>query len=188
MKKIQVVAYNPKWKLEFEKAKTEFEKLLCDVETEILHVGSTSIEGLWAKPILDIDIVVGNERDSKRAIELLESVGYRHVGNLGVEGREAFKYEEDNNWIQWMEHHLYVCLSGCGNLRNHLLLQKHLRKHKEAVEAYSQLKRKLAERYPDDMDFYIDGKTELITGFLKAEGMDSEELERIEAINKKEEA
>jgi GrpB-like predicted nucleotidyltransferase (UPF0157 family) len=46
MKKIQVVAYNPKWKLELEKAKAEYEKLLCDVETEILHIGSTCIEGI----------------------------------------------------------------------------------------------------------------------------------------------
>lgn len=186
MKRIQVLAYNPKWKLEFEKAKTFYEKLLCGLASQVLHVGSTSVEGLWAKPILDIDIVVSNEAECNRAIKLLESVGYIHVGNLGIEGREAFKYTEDNKWIQWMEHHLYVCMSGCENLRNHLLLQKHLRSNSEAVEAYSELKRKLADQYPDDMDAYVDGKTELITGFLKAEGMESEELERIESINSKE--
>lgn len=186
MKKIKVVAYDPVWKLEFEKAKTFYEKVLEEVEVEIVHVGSTAIEGLWAKPILDIDIIVNNEADSKRVIVCLEDVGYTHIGDWGVKGREVLSYKEDNKLIQWMSHHLYLCVRGNENLRNHLLLQKHLTNNKEAVEVYSELKRNLAELYPEDIDAYIDGKTKLIIGFLKAEGMDLDELERIEAINKNE--
>jgi len=144
------------------------------------------VEGLWAKPILDIDIVVKNEMDSHQAIVLLERVGYLHVGNLGIEGREVLKYDEDNPLITWMEHHLYVCIEGNENLRNHLLLKRHLENNLQAVKAYSELKRYLAEKFPDDIDAYVDGKTELITSILEAEGMDLDELERIEAINKKE--
>lgn len=186
MKKIRVEEYNPMWKLEFEKAKFFYEELLKEVDSEVVHVGSTSVEGLWAKPILDIDIIVNNAMDSEQVIELLESVGYSHIGNLGIEGREAFKYLDDNSHIKWMEHHLYVCIRGNENLRNHLLLQKHLRNNKNAVEEYSKLKCELAEKHPNDIDSYVDGKTELITSFLKAEGMDKDELERIESINKKE--
>lgn len=186
MRKITVVPYDPNWKREFEKAKVFYEEQLKGLDFEVLHVGSTSVEGLWAKPILDIDIVVKDERDSLLVIQLMESVGYVHVGNMGIEGREVLKYEENNPLITWMEHHLYVCMEGNENLRNHLLLKRHLENHPEAVKAYSDLKRKLAGEHSDDIDAYIDGKTDLITGFLAAEGMKMDELERIEVINKKE--
>ena len=185
MKDINVEEYNSAWKVEFQKSKTFYEKVLKDIEVEIVHVGSTSIEGLWAKPILDIDIIVNNAADCERTIESLKSVGYIHIGNLGIEGREAFKYSVDNSYIQWMEHNLYVCIRGNENLRNHLLLQKHLLKNKSAVAKYSTLKRNLAKKYPNDIDSYVEGKTKLITVFLKAEGMGKDELERIESINKK---
>lgn len=185
MKKIVVEKYNSEWKNEFEKAKTFYKELLSDIEVSVEHVGSTSVEGLWAKPILDIDIVVNDNIDSLFAIERLKNVGYLHMGNLGIEGREAFNYEENNPNIKWMEHHLYVCIKGCENLENHLLLRKHLRDNKKAVEAYSAIKLELAKKYPHDMDSYVDGKTDLITGFLKAEGMNIDEINRIASINKK---
>ena len=153
---------------------------------KIEHVGSTSVEGMWAKPILDIDIIVINNRDSKQVIERLISVGYSHIGNLGVEGREALKYKKDNKHITWMDHNLYVCIDECENLRNHLLLRKHLRNNVKAIEVYSKIKRELAEKYPHDIDAYVDGKTIIITEFLKNEGMGIDELNRIETINKKE--
>ena len=185
MRKIIVQAYNPNWKLEFEKAKASFLDLLSAIEVKVEHVGSTSIEELWAKPILDIDIIVKNDSDSKKVIGKLESVGYTHIGNLGVEGREVLKYKEGNPFIQWMDHHLYVCKEDCENLRNHLLIRRHLRNNREAVKAYSELKRQLAQAFPHDINSYIDGKTDLLTQFLKEEGMESSEINRIESINKK---
>lgn len=185
MEKIIVVPYDKKWKSEFEKAAKFYEGILQNIDIKIEHVGSTSVEGLWAKPILDIDIIVGNSSDSKKVIEALSSVGYIHVGDYGVPGREAFKYLEDNEYVDWMTHHLYVCLDGTENLTNHLLLRKHLRKNKDAVEAYGAIKRELANKYPDDIHSYIDGKTELITKFLEAEGMDTVALKRITTINTK---
>lgn len=185
MRKIIVESYNPKWKEEFEKAKTFYDKLLENINVKIEHVGSTSIEGLSAKPILDIDIIVQNEENCKQAIKLLESVGYNHIGNLGVDGREMLKYNPNNPRINWMEHHLYVCMQGSENLINHLLLREHLRNNKESVKVYGELKQELADRYTNDIDSYIKGKTEFITTILKSEGMDLEELERIKKINMK---
>ena len=74
MSKVEVVPYNPVWKIEFEKAAQAYSKLLRGLEVNIEHVGSTSIEGLWAKPILDIDIIVPNSKVSQLVIERLESV------------------------------------------------------------------------------------------------------------------
>lgn len=185
MKKIVVEKYNPNWKSEFEKAKKSYLNLLSEIDVNVEHVGSTSVEGLWAKPILDIDIIVKNDSDSKRVIALLETVGYRHEGDLGVKGREVLKYQEDNKYIHWMQHHLYVCINGSENLINHLMVREHLRNNKDAVKAYSELKCKLAKEFPYDIDSYIDGKTDLLTEILKHEGMGCSEIKKIELINKK---
>ena len=185
MKKIEVVPYDLIWPIEFEKAKYFYENWLKDVDVEVVHVGSTSIEGLWAKPILDIDIIVNTPDDNMKVIHLLEQAGYIHRGIMGIEGREAFKYKADNPHINWMTHHLYVCLRNSESLTNHLLLQSHLRNNPKAIEEYSQLKRHLAKVYPFDIDAYVEGKTKLITEFLEAQGMDSTSIEKIEIANKK---
>jgi len=183
MRKIKVVSYDPKWQEEFKKAKKFYEGLLKNLDVQIEHVGSTSIVGLHAKPILDIDIIVKDDKTKLAVIEKLESAGYKHLGTLGVEGREAFSYSDNNPKIKWMAHHLYVCMEESTNLKNHLLLKKHLINNKEAVRKYSQLKLELAEKFPNDIDAYIDGKTKLINSFLKKEGMDREDLEKIRKIN-----
>jgi len=185
VRKIEVVAYDPKWKDEFKKAKVFYEKLLESLDIHVEHVGSTSIVGLYAKPILDIDIIVKDKKTKVTVIKKLESVGYNHLGTLGIEGRDAFSYNNDHPNITWMAHHLYVCMAGSINLRNHFLLKKHLNNNTEAVQKYSQLKLELAKKFPNDIDRYIDGKTDLINSFLKKEGMSLEGLEAIEKINKK---
>jgi GrpB-like predicted nucleotidyltransferase (UPF0157 family) len=179
VRKIIVEPYNPTWKTEFEKAYTFYKKLLKNINIKIEHVGSTSVEGMWAKPTLDIDIIVKNTKDSKQVIERLIKVDYNHIGNFGVPGREALKYKEDNQYIKWMDHNLYVCIDGCENLENHLLLRNHLKNNEKAIKAYSKIKRDLAKRHPNDIDSYVDGKTTIITEFLKNEGMDIDELKRI---------
>lgn len=184
MGNIKVVEYNPQWKGEFEKARLFFNRLFLGMELIVVHVGSTAVEGLWAKPILDIDIIVPDISIRDQVIDLLTGLGYVHLGDMGVEGREAFRYDEGNPQITWMRHNLYVCLEGSDNLKNHLLLQHHLSNNKSAVKKYSLLKRELALKFPEDIDSYVDGKTELITHFLKQEGMSSNALDKISDINK----
>ena len=186
MKKIEVVAYSPLWKDEFEKAKKAYTSLLEGLEYSIEHVGSTSVEGLWAKPVLDIDILVSDEDMSDSVIQRLETVGYKHRGNLGIEGREAMGYKEDNEFIDWMKHHLYVCIEDSENVKNHFLLRRHLRENEDAVLAYSELKKELAKKFPYNINAYIDGKTDLIKSFLEKEGLSKDALNRIEEINKNE--
>lgn len=185
--KIRVEPHNSEWKFEFRKALEFYRNLLSGMSVKIEHVGSTSVEGLWAKPILDIDLIVNSSKESKEVINKLAEVGYEHIGNYGVEGREAFRYSDNNTHINWMAHNLYVCLEGTENVVNHLMLRNHLRNNQYAVEAYSKVKRELAEKFPEDIDAYIDGKTELIVSFLRKEGMGKEALDRITDINKIEE-
>lgn len=185
MNKITVVPYNPEWKEEFGRASQFFNELLQSLDVRVEHVGSTAVEGLWAKPILDIDLIVPNTTVSALVIKKLQSVGYVHVGNYGVEGREALKYEENNERITWMTHHLYVCIEGTENVVNHIMLRNHLRKSEAARVAYGKLKQTLAEKHPNDIDAYVEGKTELITSLLAKEGMNPVALERITMLNRK---
>jgi len=77
-----------------------------------------------------------------------------------------------------------VCIEGVESLKNHLLLRDYLKNNVEAVKEYSLLKYKLAKKYPEDINAYVEGKTALITSFLAKAGMNNDELERITAANK----
>ena len=93
-KHVVVEPYNPKWKADFEAIKSEVAQALGEIALSIEHVGSTSVEDLSAKPIIDIDVVI-KEEDVSKAIARLSKIGYQHEGNLGIAEREAFCYDEE---------------------------------------------------------------------------------------------
>jgi GrpB-like predicted nucleotidyltransferase (UPF0157 family) len=183
MRTIKVVSYDPAWQTEYAKAHTFLTHALQGIPHTIEHVGSTSVPGLAAKPILDIDIIVATPALVQQTIQRLATVGYQHRGNLGIPGREAFAYDPANPHITWLEHHLYLCLAGTESLTNHLLLRDHLRANPQAAQAYGDLKKQLAQQFPHNIDAYIEGKTALITQFLAQAGMQTDSLERITAVN-----
>jgi GrpB-like predicted nucleotidyltransferase (UPF0157 family) len=123
------------------------------------HVGSTAVPGLAAKPIVDIDAVVPFADDVPLAIERLEAADYRHEGELGIPGREAFESPAAAT-----PHHLYVLPAGSNELRRHLDFRDYLRAHPGAAADYARLKLGLAARFRNDRKAYTDAKTEFITG------------------------
>lgn len=188
MKKIVVEAYNPKWAHAFNDLRDAY---LSHIDETLIieHVGSTSVPGLAAKPIIDIDIVVKTQAEVKVLIGALEELGYIHQGNLGIEGREAFKrslkdvplmYEHHSKWAP---HHLYVCLEDSLAYKNHIALREYLMAHGDAVKEYSELKFALAHKYPHDIDAYIAEKTPFITRVLKASGFSDQEIDAITKVN-----
>ncbi len=188
--KIIVVDYDPKWAMQFAELR---DLLLCYVKEEdiigIEHVGSTSVVGLKAKPIIDLDIIVADAEGIKRVINQLAKLAYKHIGDLGVTGREAFKPPPENvltdgTGRKWFQHHLYVCQRGSIGLRNHLALRDHLRAHTEKVVEYGHLKQDLAEKYPYDIDAYIAGKTDFITSILMEMGLTENDISTIRKDNK----
>jgi len=188
LRTIVIEDYNPQWAQDFSALKAIYEKQLAKIDCQIIHVGSTSVEGLAAKPIIDVDIVVKTPEDVQRCIPLLEQLGYVHAGQRGIAGREAFDRTDEcvpynKEGQKWRDHHLYVCLEGIVALRNHLKLKAFLQSHPESVKAYSELKKELAKQYPHDIDAYIRGKTDLIVEFLKQAGMEKGVLEDIKSQN-----
>ena len=92
-KHVVVEPYNIAWKQDFQNIKSELEDTLGDLALSIEHVGGTSVEGLSAKPIIDIDVVIQNVELLGDVIIALQEIGYTHEGNQGIPGREAFKYQ-----------------------------------------------------------------------------------------------
>ena len=178
MSVVEVVPYNPEWKTWFEELRDELWPHVSDVALDMIHVGSTSIEGMSAKPIIDIDIVIQTSEYLPMIIARLEKLGYIHVGDLGITGREAFNL----NGTPMYPHHLYVCPSESEALRNHLLLRKHLIENPESFKRYNNLKIGLAKSVVSREEYWK-SKTLLIIEFLRAEGMSPETLEEIKRQN-----
>lgn len=187
--KIIIEEYSPSWPLTFLQLQSVYQSHLGSYVVGIEHVGSTSVEGLPAKPILDIDLIVEDEGLLKPIIPVLESLGYRHQGDLGITGRESFARTSaltpvDGSARTWPAHHLYVCLANSTGLKNHLALRNYLRSHPAKAKAYGELKKKLAKETPDNIDAYVEGKTEFITAALKEMGFAPAALNDITRQNK----
>lgn len=167
-KKVIVVPYNKQWPKEFEKIKVEIFAALGQLAVSIEHVGSTSVQGLWAKPIIDIDIVIPDNKFLPQVIDKLKNIDYQYEGNFGIEGREAFRYD---NKPEFMLHHLYVCTLNSKELKRHLAFRDFLRTHSDAVAAYSQVKREGAVLFPENIDAYIQHKSPIIEKIYRRCGL-----------------
>lgn len=190
MRKIIIEEYNEEWAEEFKELKTVFLQHMKQLNIDVQHVGSTSIPGCAAKPILDIDIILDEHEKLPPVIGILTELGYTHQGDLGIEGREAFKRASGkvpyhNNREYRFAHHLYVCIADSVSLENHLRFRDHLRGNREAVLEYSDLKKELAAKHEDDIDSYIEKKTGFITDILSKTGFGEKDILEITSQNKK---
>ena len=166
-KNVVVEKWNPKWKDEFERIVVSLGKDIIYNSIKIEHVGSTSVEGLSAKPIIDLDIVIENDKFEiiKR---LLNDKGYKHEGDLGIEGREAFSYSGKE---ELMTHHLYVCPKDSKELFKHITFRDFLKNNPALASEYSKVKEQAAVLYPDDIDKYMEFKSEIIENIYKRCGL-----------------
>ena len=162
-KNVVVEKWNPKWKDEFERIADSLGEDVIYNSVKIEHVGSTSVEGLSAKPIIDLDIVIENDKFEiiKR---LLNDKGYKHEGDLGIEGREAFSYSGKE---ELMTHHLYVCPQDSKELFKHIIFRNFLKNNPDLAAEYSNVKEQAAVLYPDDIDKYMEFKSEIIEKIYK---------------------
>ncbi|TDF95027.1 GrpB family protein [Paenibacillus piri] len=160
---IEVVPYDAEWKIQFERIKEMIVGYIGDLVLAVEHVGSTSVEGLSAKPIIDLDVVMDSYDVLPTIIERLEQAGFEHQGNLGIEGREAFRRTYDDGF---MKYHLYVCPKDGKGYLEHIAFRDYLRANEEAKKEYEALKQRLAEAYRYDIDSYVDRKTAFVRDIL----------------------
>jgi len=175
---VLVVPYNTQWKKWFNELREPIWAKTCDLVVDIVHVGSTSIEGMSAKPVIDMDIVIDDWARFPQIVERLSTFGYAHMGNLGIKEREAFRPVKEPKY----PHNLYVCHKDSVAYMNHILLRKHLQKNPDSFKRYVDLKVRLADKAVD-VDEYCRLKTDLILEFLRAEGVPLKELDEIRSEN-----
>ena len=175
---IIVVDYDPTWPATFERLRDRAWRVVGDVAESIEHIGSTSVPGLAAKPVIDIDVVVPTTAMSDAAAARLVALGYHALGTQGIEHRFRFRPPPGDP-----PHNLYVVLSGSRAHKNHMALRAYLRRHADAAAEYAALKRELATAFRDDRRGYLRAKTDFILHILGALGFSSDELQGIrEAI------
>ncbi len=175
--KAVVVAYDPHWPVLFEEERARIASAVGHIVAGVHHVGSTSIPGMAAKPILDMAVLLREFEDGERCIEPLENIGYIHRGLWdGIPGDRFFlkghppqEHRSDSEDIRTHILHMYTLDSPI--VQNHFAFRDYLVAHPELAAEYAQLKFTLADRNPDDRAAYSEGKRSFIREVLaKAAG------------------
>lgn len=175
---VDVVVYSENWPTQFERVANDLRRALTAIPAaSIEHVGSTAVPGLASKPMLDIDIIVAAE-DIAEAVAALERAGYVHRGDLGVQGREAFRAPDDDPQRQ-----VYVCQAGTLNVRNHLAVRDVLRRRDDLRDEYAAVKIALADDPAMEIDTYIARKSRVLQDVLAESDLSAEDRKRIWDLN-----
>jgi GrpB-like predicted nucleotidyltransferase (UPF0157 family) len=160
-KQIVVADYDPMWPHWFESAAFRIRSALGDTALEIHHVGSTSVRGLPAKPLIDIDLVVPDSTDEAAYVPQLEAIGYE------LRIREPDWYE--HRLLRGFDPpvNLHVFSRGCEEVAQMLLLRDWLRTHDEDRDLYARTKRELAAKEWKYVQNYADAKSEVVQKILQ---------------------
>ena len=157
MRKVIVVAYDHHWPAMFEGEATLIRHILGSELLEIHHIGSTSVPGLAAKPIIDMMPVVKDITNIDRFNHQMMAIGYTPKGEYGILGRRFFYKGNDER-----THHIHVFQQGSEHIERHLAFRDYLRQHPLIAMKYGQLKQALATQYATDIDGYMEGKDAFI--------------------------
>lgn len=162
--KITIADYNPDWPDQFATEKAQLMAIVGDYVADIQHIGSTSVPGLGAKPVIDIMIGVRSLADADaHCIEPIVGLGYEYVRKYEVELPFRRYFSKDNaDGIRTHQIHLVEIESDWWE--RHLVFRDYLRTHPEASEAYERLKRELAALPFESTNDYAEAKTEFIRG------------------------
>ncbi|MBT1624055.1 GrpB family protein [Curtobacterium flaccumfaciens pv. oortii] len=177
---IEVVEYQPSWPERFAVLRDAYAAALDAAGARyrsIEHVGSTSVPGLAAKPVIDVDIVV-DAGDVAAAVAALSSIGFKPRGDLGVPDRQAFRTPE-----RFAPSNTYVATAGSLSLRNHLAVRDVLCADPGLRDEYAAVKRRAAAE-AEDIDDYIERKSGVLGRVLAAAGISVEERAAITAVNR----
>ncbi|HEX6716462.1 MAG TPA: GrpB family protein [Pyrinomonadaceae bacterium] len=165
---IEVKSYDVGWPLAFEAEAAALSRVFGDSLVAIHHIGSTSIPGLLAKPIIDILVILTDTETIDRFSGAMEGLGYRVRGECldaeipGTPGR--FYFSKDTDEVR--THHVHVCALGHAEIADKLAFRDYLRAHPHRAAAYGSLKQRLALTYRHDNVGYMRGKDAFIKTIL----------------------
>jgi GrpB-like predicted nucleotidyltransferase (UPF0157 family) len=156
-----IVPYDPAWPDVFGQIREKVASVLGPTALDVVHIGSTSVPGLAAKPVIDIDVVISAKADLGSVFSRLAKAGYTYEGEKGIDGHHAFA-QPDN----LPAHHLYVCEAGNPELKRHIAFRDYLRGNADVARAYGALKKHLADKFRTDREGYANAKSAFIAETL----------------------
>lgn len=155
---ITVLDYNPLWVKKYEEESFLIKDILADNCIAIYHIGSTSVPGLAAKPIIDIMVAVRSLEKIDSVAEAFSKIGYEYPGEFGITGRRYLRKGGDERTHQI---HLFQ-MNDWNNIGRHLAFRNYLCTHEKERTEYAKLKIELAQKFPYDIDGYCDGKENFV--------------------------
>ncbi|MGO1368844.1 MAG: GrpB family protein [Senegalia sp. (in: firmicutes)] len=160
---VKLETYDPKWVLEYEREEDIIQNCIGNNIIDIQHVGSTSLEGLSAKPIIDIAIGVDSILEGYKCIEPFEQLGYVYKGEAGISGRLFFSKGD----VHTTKHHVHVEKIDSINWLNQILFRDYLRIDDDVRDEYDKLKKKLSLEYANDREIYTLEKADFILNIIE---------------------
>lgn len=159
---VRIVVYQPTWRFLFEEEAARLRAALGERLLQVEHIGSTAIEGMSAKPLVDIMGAIRGLADVEALVPLVEALGYDYKRDDPRPNRAFFAKGPPSR----RTHHLHLAELGTAYWEESILFRDYLRKHSEAAKAYAELKRRLAGEYPGDRGSYAAGKTDFVKGII----------------------
>jgi GrpB-like predicted nucleotidyltransferase (UPF0157 family) len=156
---VVVIDYDPHWAEMFEEEKACILQVFNGLGVTVEHVGSTSVPGLAAKPIIDIMVIVQDAAMGEKAIASLATLGYEYRGEMGIPGRYYFARGGPPH-----THHLHMYPYDHPEITRLLLFRDFLRNNSDAANEYAKLKCALAEKFFDNRKAYTEAKS----GFIQS--------------------
>ncbi|NUT22765.1 MAG: GrpB family protein [Hamadaea sp.] len=160
---VTVVDHDPSWLLVGSEYAAEVAALLDGLAAGVEHIGSTSVPGLAAKPVIDLAVRQAPGVPFASVRDVLTEAGYIYRGDAGPDGGQVFVAESEA-WVRVV--HLHVVAADDPQWSRYLAVRDRLRADPAAVARYSALKRELAVRYAADRRGYTSAKTEFMRDLL----------------------
>lgn len=161
---VKLAPYSDEWGVIADGIIKELNNILAEIAVDIQHIGSTAVKGMAAKPIIDIVVGVRNIKDIEKYIPRLEESGYIKRPR-DVENQELFVCGDFSQNTRTCHIHIVKYNEEAWN--NYIKLRDYLISDRCKAKEYERLKKKLAERYPDNRTAYTKGKSNLIESFIE---------------------
>jgi GrpB-like predicted nucleotidyltransferase (UPF0157 family) len=155
---VKMHPHNQDWAAEYQTIAAQLKPIFGKQLLLIEHIGSTSIPGIKAKPIIDVLIAVTDIGRVTEIVPAMETLGYDFRGERGIPGRQYFRMEPDSS----SGIHIHVYQQGHEAITEKLDFRDYMRTHPDRAQAYSQLKEKLAEKFRQDRVTYTESKADFI--------------------------
>ena len=157
---IELRDYDPGWPHLFDREAARIRSILGDQVRQLEHVGSTSVPGLAAKPVIDMALVLPDSSDESTYLPALEAAGYV----LWIREPEWFEHRVFKGPDTNINLHVYT--EGCPEIERYLLFRERLRTQDDERDLYERTKRELAARNWRFVQQYADAKTEVVEGII----------------------